>query len=281
MAIGGAGCQFFQPYVAPEPRVLPPSPSIEQVIQAVNRNNSQIHSFSANYAMLSGPGWPTLRASVAFERPWRLRLIAATGLTGRELDLGSNDQMFWFWVRRNQPAAIFYARHDQFAACPARQTIPIEPRWLMEALGTAELDPALPYQGPRPLAGDRLEIRTIQETASGPTTKVIILDAGRAWVLEQYVFDGQGRLRASSIANGHRRDPLTGLVMPTAVSINVPPAQFSMQIDLGNVQINHLSGNPAALWTPPNYPGYPPIDLCNPRLQFSPPASAAAPAMRR
>ena len=193
MTLCGSGCpQFLQPFPPPEPRVLPPSPSIEQVIQAVNQNNSRIHSFTANNAMLSGPGWPTLRASVAFERPNRLRLVGATSLTGREIDLGSNDQLFWFWVRRNQPAAIFFARHDQFAASPMRQTIPIEPAWLMEALGTTELDPALPYQGPRPLAGDRLEIRSIRETPGGPATKVTILDAGRAWILEQYMLDAQG-----------------------------------------------------------------------------------------
>ena len=128
--------------------MLPPSPTIEQVIQAVNQNNSRIQSFMTNQATLSVPGLPTLRASVAFERPWRLRLRGDTGLTGPEIDLGSNDELFWFWVRRNQPPAIFFCRHDQFAACPARQMIPIEPKWLIEALGVAELDPGLPYQGP-------------------------------------------------------------------------------------------------------------------------------------
>ena len=204
--------------------MLPPSPTIEQVIRVVNQNNSQIHAFTASYAQLSGPGWPTLRASVAFERPHRLRLIGETGLTGRELDLGSNEQMFWFWVRRNQPPAIYYRRHDQFATCSARQLIPVEPEWLIEALGTAELDPALPYQGPTPLANDRLEIRSIRETPSGPTTKIIIIDAAQGWVLEQHIFDAENHLKASSIASGHRRDPITGLIMPATVRINVPAA---------------------------------------------------------
>ena len=77
LALCGAGCPSSS-LIPPEPRVLPPSPSIEQVIQAVNQNNSHIHSFTANNAMLSGPGWPTLRASVAFERPGRLRLVGET-----------------------------------------------------------------------------------------------------------------------------------------------------------------------------------------------------------
>ena len=69
--------------------------------------------------------------------------------------------------------------------------------------------------------------------------------------------------------------------MPTTVRINVPPAQFSMRIDLGNVQINRLSGDPAALSAPPVYPGYPAVDLCDPRLQTSPPSGPPATAMQR
>ncbi len=181
MTLSGAGCAFFQQFFGPkEPPALPPSPSIEQVIQAVNLNNSRIQSFQTNQASLNGPGWPTLRASVAFERPWRLRLRGDTGLTGPEVDLGSNDELFWFWVRRNQPPALFFCRHDQFAACRARQMIPIDPKWLIEALGVAELDPSLPYQGPPTLVGpNRLEIRAVRETPTGPTTRITIIDAIR------------------------------------------------------------------------------------------------------
>jgi hypothetical protein len=281
LALSGASCpQYLTQYTTPGPRVLPPAPSIEQVIQAVNQNNSQIHSFTTNHAMLSGAGWPTLRASIAFERPWRLRVLADTGLTGRELDLGSNDQIFWFWLRRNQPPALFYCGHDRFATCPARRMIPIEPDFLIEALGTAELDPGLAYQGPTPLPGDRLEIRAIRNTPSGAVTKITIIDAARAWVLEQHVYDARGQLQASSIADGHRRDPLTNLVMPTAVRINVPPAQFSLRVDLGNVQINRLAGDPAVLWAMPNYPGYPAVDLCDPNLHWQQPGGPAATAAR-
>lgn len=277
MATCGAGCpQSLQPFGPPEPRVLPPSPTIVQVIEAVNRNNSQIHSFMTNQAMLSSPGQPSLRASLAFERPWRLRLRAATGFTGPELDLGSNDELFWFWLRRDQRPGVYFCRHDQFAACPARSMLPIEPEWLMEALGTAELDPGLPYQGPFALPGDRLEIRSTRETPNGPTTKITILDAGRAWILEQRIYDAQGRLRAASAASGHRRDPVSGLVMPTSVRIDVPLAQLSMRLDLSNVQINQLAANPAELWSMPSYPGYPAVDLCalRPMPAANPPGAA-------
>ncbi len=280
-ATSGASCpQFLRQYTNPLPRVLPPAPTLEQVVAAVNRNNSQIQSFSTSRATISGRGFPTLRASVAFERPRRFRLRAETGLTGAELDLGSNDDLFWFWVRRNQPPAVYYCRHDQFAASEAQQMLPFEPTWLIEALGVAEFDTNLPHQGPFFLPNDRLRIDTIRNTPGGPVTKVTILDGSQGWILEQYLYDAQRRLLARSIASGHRRDPLSGLIMPTVVEIHCPAAQLTMRIDLGNVEINRPSGDPASLWSMPNEPNTPLVNMADPA--FRPPmAPAAAPVITR
>jgi hypothetical protein len=273
--LSGASCQqMVPPFAAPLPRALPPAATLEQVIQVVNRNNSQIHSFSTTRASISGPGVPTLRASLAFQRPKRFRLRADTAVTGPELDLGSNDQLFWFWCRRNQPPAVYYCRHDQFATSRARSMIPIDPNWLVEAVGVAAFDPGLPHEGPFPLPGERLEIRTIRNTPQGPTTKSTVIDAARGWVLEEHVYDAQGQLVASSILSRHRRDPLSNLVMASVVKINYPLAGLSMRLDLGNVQINRLPANQAELWTMPQYQGSPPVDLGGPNFQAHWPATS-------
>ncbi|MEN6452384.1 MAG: hypothetical protein ABFC96_17990, partial [Thermoguttaceae bacterium] len=220
-AASGASCPRWPLYPERLPRVLPPTPTPEQVVEVVNRNSSTIQSFSTNRATLSGPSLPTsLRANIAFERPARFRLRAETGITGPELDLGSNDELFWFWVRRNQSPGMYFCRHDRFATSQARQMMPFEPAWLIEALGVASLDPALPHRGPNFLANDRLQMDTVVETPQGPMTKVMIIDGSQGWILEQHLFDARRRLLASSVASGHHRDPLSGAVMPTAVQIN-------------------------------------------------------------
>jgi hypothetical protein len=277
LALSGASCpQMLQRYTNPLPRVLPPSPTLEQVIEVVNRNNTQIRSFSTNRASISGPGFPSLSASVAFERPGRFRLRAGTSF-GAELDLGSNDEVFWFWMKREQPPAVYYCRHDQFAVSHTRQMLPFEPAWLIEALGVAEIDPGLPHQGPTFLPNDRLRIDTILNTPGGPVTKITIIDGSQGWILEQHLYDARRRLLASSIASGHRRDPLTNLVMPTVVEIRCPAAQLAMRIDLGNIEINRLSGDPASLWSMPSYPNTPLVDMGDPNFRFpEPPAQAAA-----
>jgi hypothetical protein len=275
-ALCGANCQvpFWRPTpTPPPPRVLSAAPTLEEIIQVVNRNSAQIQSFTTSRASVSAPGLPSLRANLAYQRPRRLRLRADL-LASSELDLGSNDELFWFWAKRNQTPGVMYCRHDQFANSRARQMLPVEPDWLIEALGVVELDPALPHEGPRQLPGDRLEIRTIRDTAQGPMTKVTIINGSQGWVLEQHLLDAQGRVAASAVASGHQVDPLTGVVMPRTVNIKCPAAQFAARIDLGDVQINRLAANQTELWTMPTYQGSPMVNICD-MQQALPPANAA------
>ncbi|MDY0167200.1 MAG: hypothetical protein RBS80_11695 [Thermoguttaceae bacterium] len=253
----------------PAVRVLPPTASLEQVIETVNRNSGGIHAFSSMEASISSPGMPTLRANLAYHRPQRFRLRAQTAMTGAEVDLGSNDELFWFWIRRSEPPAVYFCRHEQLATSQARHALPFDPSWLIEALGVVEFDPALPHQGPYPLPGDRFEVRTVRETPQGPVTKSTVIDAASGWVVEQHLYDAAGQRMASAVAEQHRRDPLTNLVLPRVVKIESPQAQFSMRINLGNVQINRLSGNPAELWSMPRYPGAAVVDLGAPAPALS------------
>ncbi len=272
LAASGASCPRVIPpandlFARP---VLPPAPSLEQIITAVNGNSQQIQTFSTHRASINGPGFPALRASVFFERPRRFRLRAETALTGPELDLGSNDELFWIWVRRNQPQALYYCRHELYSTSQARQVLGIDPDWLVEAVGITQFDPSLPHQGPFALPNNRYEIRTIRETPDGPTTKVTIVDGSQAFVLEQHLLDPRGQLVASAITSQHRRDPLTMLVLPRIVDIRWPKSQLTLRIDLGNVEINRQPPNSPELWTLPSYEGWPAVDLCNPNLQFAP-----------
>lgn len=276
MACCAGGCASFE-----RPRndlagvpTMPPSPTLEQIIQAVNSNSSQIQSLSANQATLSVAEFPSLRANIVFERARRFRLRAEiSAFTGPEVDLGSNEDLFWVWVKRTQPPTLYFCRHDQFAASPARRMIPIEPLWLIEALGINEFDPALPHQVPFPRSAGQLEIRTPLQTPEGPKTKITVVEAARGLVLGQYVYDQRGQLSVAAVASRHRRDPLSNRIVPRIVDISCPSAQFAMRLDLGNAEVNRPLGNRAELFSMPSYPGWQMLDLGNPGLQF-PPAQA-------
>jgi hypothetical protein len=273
----GWGCRWLHP----QPKYTPPpvftaQPTLSQIVEVVNRNSSKIQTFSTNHATLSGPGLPTLRASVVFERPRRLRLRAETGLSGPELDLGSNDELFWIWIRRNEPKALYYCRHHEFATSPVRQTLPIEPEWLIEALGITGFDPALAHQGPTPLGEGRLQVTTVIDSPQGTSRKATIVDGRSGLVLEQHLYDKYDQLVASAVARSHRQDPLTGVVMPRVVDVRCPLAGLSLRIDLGNVQVNRPDGAHPSLFTLPQYDGWPSVNLCDPAIQFGPPSADMA-----
>jgi hypothetical protein len=277
-ALSGANCPSWTRQRQPAlPPVLPPNPTLEQVIDVVNRNNGQIQCFASNQATLSSPGMPSLRTNIAFQRPGSFRLRASY-IAGAELDLGSNDAEFWFWIRRNDPPGVYFCRHDQFAASPARQMIPIQPDWLIDALGVSTFDPSLPHQGPFLLNGMQ-EIRTVKETAEGPITKITHIDPSQGWVLEQIIYDAQSRELVRSEATGYRRDPRSGLWMPRIVKVNCASANFQMQLDLGNVEINVPPASPAETFARPAMQNAPAVDIGNPA--FRPPGSPPAMAGMR
>jgi hypothetical protein len=253
--------------------VLPPTPTLAQVMQVVNDNSAKVTSLYTTEASISVPLMPALHANIALERPRRFRLRADTALTGPEVDLGSNPELFWFWVKRTQrddPKAVYFCSHANFANSPAKKMLPVEPEWLIEALGVTTFDPAGQHRGPIPVGGGRLQVQTSLTTPSGPMTKVTVVDEARGLVLEQHLYDAQGQRVASALTSQHAADPVSGAVLPRHIEIQWPATQFSMKIELRELQVNQLAGDPQQLWSIPDYPGWPPFDLGQPGLQFQP-----------
>src|SRR4029079_9282364 len=100
------------------------------------------------------------------------RLRAKTQLLGPELDLGSNDELFWLWAARMPGSTVYFARHDQCASSGARQMLAVEPTWLIEALGLVEIDPASVIEGPYADGSDRSKLRETPASASGKSTEL-------------------------------------------------------------------------------------------------------------
>ena len=281
MSAGGASCPQMLYMNRPlGPRVLPVSATMSDVIQVVNTNTARVQSVYTEHASISVPMMMPLRARIALERPRRLHLWADTLLTGPEVDLGSNDEMFWFWAKRAPPPAVFYCRHDQFALSAARNLLPVEPEWLIDAFGLTTFDPNVQHRGPTAVGG-RLRIDSPLQTANGPMSKVTFLDESQGCVLAQHLYDAQNKLVVSAISSRHWRDPESGVVLPTRIELQTPatPAapQFSLQLDMQDLQVNKLPPNPQ-LWTMPTHQGYPPVNLADPNLRVAPPSGAAMPA---
>ena len=171
------------------------------------------------------------------------------------------------WVRRSDPPAVFVGSHERYATSSARQIMPIEPSWLSSAFGMVHFDRNAHHEGPILRPDSKLEIRSTFNTVNGPLTRVAVIDATRAWVLEQHVYDAQGTLLASAIVLSHRYYPSEQVSLPQKVELRMPLAKLALTIDVGNATVNQMIGDPNLIWAVPQLEGYPVISLDSPVTQ--------------
>lgn len=280
----GAACpqaiRGYQVGTLPLPRTLPAQPNLDQIIATVHDNTQRVRSYMAPQAVLVVPGVPRLSAQVACEPPRRFRLRAQTTVTGSELDIGSNDDLFWLWIRRHQPPMMLHCRHDRYEQSSARQLLPIRADWMPELLGLVNFRPEDRHEGPFPLPDGRLEIRSRLTPAAGaspPGTvtdgellKSTILDGTTGLVIEQHLFTAAGERLASCRTTKHRVDPQSGAALPRLVEVSWPASGIEFQLELTTIATNTPATDPGQLWQMPAYEGYQPVDLGDPSVVIRP-----------
>ena len=269
---GASGCMLFQKIncwgTAPPkpPVVLAQNASLEDVIRAVNNNNAQKHTLVANDALITIEGVPfLLRSHIAYEYP---RKYHATGeaVLSTEFDIGSNNELFWVWIKQDPRNAIYFSRHDRYESSPVRDSFQIDPYWLIESMGMTVFQPP-PDEEHRLVArtaeGD-WKIETKRQTAMGTYTKYTIVDGKTACVLMQELVNPSGRLVATAASPSHALDTSTGITYPETVDMlfSMQGQQMAMRLSMGRVQFNPSSPFNADTFTRPNYPGTTLVDIC-------------------
>jgi hypothetical protein len=279
----GASCPTMRPPLGPPvPVLFTATPSLQDAVRAVNANTERVQRLQTDTATLTIQGAPALRANLALQRPRSFRLRAQFVGVSQVLDLGSNDERFWALIDAPQfasglPRAVYHARHDQFRASQASQFLPFQPDWLIEAFGLVQFDPAGRHEGPYSRGPGRLEIRSQVPSPDGGVTKLLVLDERYGWILEQHLYDAQGRLLASAYSSNQRYYPDSGVSLPHRVVVQLPQPNPSFQIDVQTYAVNQLYSDPAQLFAMPAFAGYQLVDLANPQSQV-PPASPAPPS---
>jgi hypothetical protein len=252
---------FRAPQGPPIPTAFYGPPTLDQVIQVVNGNTARVQQLQTTSASLSVTGVPSLQCDIAMERPLRFRMTAGTSVTGSELDLGSNDNLFWFWARRNEEPVIYFARHSEFRNAAAAQIMPVPPSWIIDAMGLVQLANDGSTAGPFPQANGRLEVRSRVISPNGELNRSIIIDEQRGHVLEQRVYDPRGQLLAASVTSDHYYEPNVGVTLPRQIDVQLPPAQMAFTIKASGYVLNQLSADGLQLWSMPQKEGYQFVDL--------------------
>ena len=224
------------------------NPGIEEVVAHLNQNTDRIQNWRTNNVRIRCENM-SLSGNIAVEKGHRLRLFVNSPL-GKELDLGSNDERFWVWSRRMDPAFVT-CKHENLELVRQGNGIPFEPDWLMQALGVEPL----PTTGVT-MESDREkeQARLVEQVISAdgrPLRRVVLVDLKRGIVLEHSLYaHNAGRIAFARLGD-HRLDKSTGLVLPHRVMLEWPENRMTMQLTLGEIRVNS-SSIPDNLWEMPS-----------------------------
>ncbi len=251
---GGATCarrDAPMPF-PPPPVVFNDIPTLEQLATVVNRTSSisQLSSNSASVEVLSMPNVPRLtNSTLHLQRDKHFRLRASLPIIlGAGVDMGSNDEVFWFEVPEGLGKTLYYARHDQYQQQLHRAILPVDPTWLIDALGLVQIDPSTVVAGPVRREDGKLEIRNTLSMPDGTYQRVCFIEPQAGYVTHQMLFAPGGNLIAQSQASNHVYYEQQQCALPHQVELTLTPAMgppLSMKIEVGAYAVNQLlSGDP-------------------------------------
>ncbi|MEM9412559.1 MAG: hypothetical protein AAGA30_15705 [Planctomycetota bacterium] len=279
------GCQIFDRFrFHPEqnsPIIFESQPSKEELILHLKEQSERIQQLQSE-VKLSVAGMPSLRGTLAVESPKRLRLTAGLlGVTDLGVDIGSNDEVFWFWTKVARPGeepGIYFANHDQYRNSPLQTQIPIEPSWIIDSLGLLRFESQDRVEGPYQRPDERIELHTFRNVGSQPTVRKTVIDPKFGWIMQQSVYDASGRLIAYSDSIKHKHYPEENVSLPSQIRITAydPDGNtLKMTVDTTRFRLNSIYGDPDKLWSMPRPGDVPMIDLVKGILQAENPSDRA------
>ena len=127
------------------PKYMPSSPPAVElassqdsnIIQYLNDRNEKIKSIYYKLTIRMSGLLQDLDGYLYYEKDKKFRMFVYSSF-GLELDIGSNEQYFWFWSKRMKPPILYYCLHKN--SDKTRLKTPLNPLWLMELTNINTID---------------------------------------------------------------------------------------------------------------------------------------------
>ena len=115
--------------------------------------------------------------------------MTAYALGDQEVDLGSNNQEFWYWIRRAEPNAQVFCSYQAIEEGRVKQMpFPFQPDWVLEAMGMGNYGPPEKYE----LVVEDKHFKLIEKTRSPqgvPVKKIIVFNRSKVPVPQPQITD--------------------------------------------------------------------------------------------
>jgi hypothetical protein len=223
-------------------RINSSTPTAGELVTALNDNAGRVRSLECRNVSLDctqGRETVGLGGLLACEPQQRHFRMTAKAMGSTEVDLGSNEREFWFWIKRAPQPYLFYCSHEDFARGAAQMPFPFQPDWIVEALGIAPCDQNRNYQ----VVAHQGSFDLIEATTSpqgAPVRKVtrITRSQNRFIVSAHLLQDAEGRDICAAYVREVQQDRGSGAVLPRQVQLVWPSQQIRMKFVLEHVQVN-------------------------------------------
>ena len=260
-----AAALYFKPSEVPVPGFLllsPPShcESMPQeaaaLIKAINDHNTIVKTFSCDMRIeIQTRFCVRATATVNYEKDRRLRMLVQS-IAGRELDIGSNDNAFWFWSRRMDPPALYYSSYNHLNASGLKT--PFNPIWLKSLLGFDRIETKNAVVCRR---GENWQVTEQTKNIRGePVLRVTILDPNKRAIVGHFIY--QDRLICS--AEVFEQTEISGYNLPSRIIVRWYDENITMIWELEDQVINQPIDR--GVWQMPSYRRK--IDMTNPSDQI-------------
>lgn len=309
LTLAPTGCKWMEGLkgaVTPARTGPLPERSADLFVSDLNQMAAAVQTIEFDRVSLSAASGPLIQQAFTLEgdlycaKPRQFRLRAGLKMAAGQLDIGSNDQYFWMYIKQAPDPNFVYCNHQDLATGRAQLPIPFDTEWVLQALGMTTYDPALKYTVE--VRNKEREYALICETKTPqgvPVRKITVLAGDRGgssdpWVKKHVVIDLRSNVtiasaeikRAKPVSLG--TDPQTGLPqtiqIPTEIllTFNGPDNQkmkFEMRLDKETVNAPTDPQKQAYLFTLPKIQGTNPINLADYRV--NPTARGQAPTRSR
>ena len=228
----------------PDPIYIPPiieekeiknDPEIDQeiskLIDSINSDNSKIKSIIYENFKIDIKGSPfDARANLSYEKENNFRMISSS-IAGKELDIGMNQEHFWFWSKRMKPSSLYYAKNEDVGKTRLRS--PFNPIWLKSCIGVSEINKEAVQTGYREKF---VYIRKIIQTNEGIVKRTTLIDPETERVIGNYLHRMNGNIIISTEILKFKE--VGGSLIPSKIKTIWHEENFVMEWSIKKIKVN-------------------------------------------